>query len=80
MKSIVSKILVAGTIIIGLSLSAQASTVPKMKSDTGKMSKMEMKKMDKMKMNKMKMDKKMMNKKMMMDKKLMKDTSKMQKM
>jgi uncharacterized protein involved in copper resistance len=78
MKAIISKILVAGTIIIGLSLSAQAAAPYQTKKDTGKMSKID-KKMDK-KMDKMdsKMDKKMDSK---MDKKMMKkDTGKMKKM
>ncbi|MES2377008.1 MAG: hypothetical protein V4553_10540 [Bacteroidota bacterium] len=75
MKAIISKILAAGTIVIGLSLSAQASDPYQAKKDTGKMSKMD-KKMDK-KMDS-KMDKKMESK---MDKKMMKkDSSKMKKM
>lgn len=79
MKAIISKILVAGTIIIGLSLSAQAAAPYQTKKDTGKMSKMD-KKMDK-KMDS-KMDKKMDSK---MDKKMgtgkmAKDTGKMKKM
>lgn len=74
MKTIISKILVAGTIIIGVSLSARAAVPYQTKKDTGKMDKMS--KMDK------KMDKKMDSK---MDKKkttgkMAKDTGKMKKM
>jgi hypothetical protein len=66
MKAIISKILLAGTIIIGLSLSAQAATPYQTKKDTDKMAKMS--KMDK------KMDKKKTTGKMA------KDTGKMKKM
>jgi uncharacterized protein involved in copper resistance len=77
MKAIISKILVAGTIIIGLSLSAQAAVPYQTKKDTGKMAKMS--KMD-TKMNKKmdKMDSKM-DKKMTTGK-MKKDTGKMKKM
>jgi len=67
MKTIVSKILIAGAILTTLSLNLQAGPVRPMSADTGKMSKMD-KKMDK------KMSKKMAPKKMA------KDTGKMKKM
>ncbi|MES2428429.1 MAG: hypothetical protein V4560_15725 [Bacteroidota bacterium] len=69
MKSIISKILVAGTIVTTLSLNVLAGPIRPMLADTGKMGKMS--KMDK-KMDKKKMDK--------MDKKMSKDTGKMSKM
>jgi hypothetical protein len=52
MKSIISKILVAGTIVTTLSLNVLAGPIRPMLADTGKMSKMS-------KMDKKKMDKKM---------------------
>ncbi|WP_345105018.1 hypothetical protein [Mucilaginibacter panaciglaebae] len=67
MKTIVSKILIAGTIATTLSLNLQAGAVRPMAADTGQMSKMD-KKTDK------KMSKKMAPKKMT------KDTGKMKKM
>ncbi len=70
MKSIISKILIAGAIIAGTTLTLQAKPTHPMMSDTGKMSKM--KKADKMsKMDKM--DK-------MGSKKMKKDSGKMSKM
>jgi hypothetical protein len=73
MKSIISKILVAGAIVAGTTLTLQATPTHPMMSDTGKMSKMsKMKKADKMsKMDKM--DK-------MGSKKMKKDSGKMSKM
>jgi hypothetical protein len=64
MKSIISKILITGTIVTILALNVQATPIHPMLSDTGKMSKM--KKMDKMKK--------------MPAKKMKKDTGKMSKM
>jgi hypothetical protein len=71
MKTIVSKILIAGAIIATFSSNLQAGPVRPMATDTGKMSKMDKK------MNK-KMDKKMSKK--MAPKKMTKDTGKMKRM
>ncbi|HEY9535737.1 MAG TPA: hypothetical protein VIQ77_14470 [Mucilaginibacter sp.] len=70
MKTIVSKILIAGAIIATFSSNLQAGPVRPMATDTGKMSKMD-KKMDK------KMSKKMAPKKMTKDTGKMKRMSKM---
>ncbi|MDB5002794.1 MAG: hypothetical protein JWQ34_1019 [Mucilaginibacter sp.] len=72
MKSIISKVLITGTIITALTLNLQAGPTHPILSDTGKMSKM-----DKMKTDK-KWDKKMDKK--MPAKKMAKDTGKMSKM